>query len=150
MVRFHEALSEQSVYLRYAGTLKLSQRIAHDRLARRCDVDPAREVAIVAEVAGEDGVPEIGAVGRLTRGAGEDADLGLLVLDRYQHHGLGTELLTRLMEAGRTLGLRRITADILLGNGAMHHVCHKLGFEILNKDDVSSPLIRAVRVFSAA
>ena len=149
MVRFHQALSDESVYSRYAGTLALSQRIAHDRLARRCSIDPAREVALVAEVAGEAGAREIGGVGRLTR-SGDDADLGLLVLDRYQHEGVGTELLRRLVEAGRAAGLRRITADVLLSNGAMRHVCEKLGFVITDAGDVEGPMIRAVRVFDSA
>ena len=34
LIHFHEKLSEQSVYLRYFHALNLSQRIAHDRLAR--------------------------------------------------------------------------------------------------------------------
>ena len=32
MVKFHETLSEESVYHRYFSALKLSQRIAHERL----------------------------------------------------------------------------------------------------------------------
>ena len=49
MVKFHETLSEQSVYQRYFSVLKLSQRIAHERLTRICFNDYDREIALVAE-----------------------------------------------------------------------------------------------------
>ena len=49
MVRFHEKLSEDTVYLRYFQSLKLSQRIAHERLTRICFIDYDREMALVAD-----------------------------------------------------------------------------------------------------
>ena len=52
MVKFHETLSDRSVYLRYFYSLSLSSRVAHDRLVRICFVDYDREMAIVAESQG--------------------------------------------------------------------------------------------------
>ena len=49
MVKFHEGLSERSVYLRYFSPLKLQQRVAHSRLIRICFNDYDREIALVAE-----------------------------------------------------------------------------------------------------
>jgi len=49
MVRFHETLSERSVYLRYFHLLNLEQRITHERLTRICFIDYDREMALVAE-----------------------------------------------------------------------------------------------------
>ena len=49
MARFHQTLSEQSVYFRYLHLIGLSQRIAHERLTRVCFIDYAREMALVAE-----------------------------------------------------------------------------------------------------
>ena len=49
MVKFHETLSERSVYLRYFHLMNLSQRIAHERLTRICFIDYDREMALVAE-----------------------------------------------------------------------------------------------------
>ena len=37
------------VYLRYFQPLKLSQRMAHERLTRICFIDYDREMALVAE-----------------------------------------------------------------------------------------------------
>jgi acetyltransferase len=45
MVKFHETLSDRSIYYRYFHYMKLSQRIAHERLTRICFIDYDREVA---------------------------------------------------------------------------------------------------------
>ena len=68
MVRFHETLSEQSVYMRYFHMLGLTQRIAHERLTRICFIDYDREMALVAERQDpESGEREIMGVARLSR-----------------------------------------------------------------------------------
>src|SRR6202158_656829 len=50
MVKFHETLSDRSVYLRYFGSLSLKRRVAHERLIRICFGDYDRELALVAEI----------------------------------------------------------------------------------------------------
>ena len=49
LIKFHETLSDRSVYLRYLHPMLLSQRVAHERLSRICFVDYEREIAVVAE-----------------------------------------------------------------------------------------------------
>ncbi len=141
LVDFHHRLSEQSVYMRYASVAKLSQRVAHDRLARICFNDYDREIALVAE----DGDQLVG-VARLTKRFGTgDGEFAMLVSDDRQRRGLGTELLRRLVEIGEDEGLERITADILRENGAMQRVARKLDFEITS-DAIDDPMVRAVKV----
>jgi acetyltransferase len=103
MVKFHEALSERSVFLRYFQLSKLSQRVAHDRLRRICFLDYDREMAIVADHAlPGTGEHEILAIGRLSKLHGRStAEMALLVRDQYQRRGLGIELLRRLIQVGR-------------------------------------------------
>ena len=67
MVKFHETLSDRSVYLRYFYSLSLSSRVAHDRLVRICFVDYDREMAIVAEQRDTTGERRILGVGRLVK-----------------------------------------------------------------------------------
>src|ERR1019366_2981902 len=43
LVKFHEELSEQSVYFRYFEGINLSARTAHERLTRICFIDYDRE-----------------------------------------------------------------------------------------------------------
>ena len=130
MVQFHGTLSEDSVFYRYAGTLKLDARVAHERLARICFIDYDREMALVAERTSPGGaLPEIVAVARLTRlGGTRDAEFALLVSDAMQGRGLGRAMLERLFDVGRDWGLERIVAEILPGNGPMRRICKSLGF----------------------
>jgi acetyltransferase len=133
MVRFHESLSEQSVYMRYFHMLGLDQRTAHERLTRICFIDYDREMALVAEHTNpETREKEILGVARLSRrgGVAEEADFSVLIRDAFQRRGLGTLLVGQLLEIGRLEGLRRITADILLENYPMQHISQKLGFHL--------------------
>ncbi|TAK01781.1 MAG: GNAT family N-acetyltransferase [Candidatus Manganitrophaceae bacterium] len=168
MVRFHQTLSDQSVYLRYFQTLKLSQRTAHERLTRICFIDYDREMALVVErkdpkTAGRGDIGERSGVdphaspphrpppaedreilgaARLTKIYGtEEAEFAILISDRYQCQGLGTELLRRLIQIGRDEHLKKIRADILPDNTAMQRICKKLGFRLRHK--VGDPLVAA-------
>jgi len=130
MVKFHESLSERSIYLRYFRLLKLSQRIAHERLTRVCYIDYDREMALVVEhVDPATEERRILAVGRLTKIHGtRAAEFALLVTDAYQGQGIGTELLRRLIEVARDEGVAVITGDILPENTDMVSVCRRVGF----------------------
>jgi acetyltransferase len=132
IVKFHESLSEESVYYRYFSKLKLDQRVAHERLTRICFNDYDREIALVAERKdAASGQHEIIAVGRLSKARGlNEAEFALLISDRWQGQGLGTELLKRLVQVGRDEKLGRITAFILSENHAMHHLSKQAGFKL--------------------
>lgn len=139
ITQFHATLSEQSVYLRYFHLMKLSQRTAHERLTRICFIDYDREMALVADYKHpETGEHEILGVARLSKLHGtNEAEFAMLISDRCQHQGLGTELLQRLIQVGRDEQLQAITAEILAENSAMQRVCEKLGFQIHGTADPS-------------
>jgi len=144
MVKFHQTLSERSVYMRYFHVLNLSQRVEHDRLTRICFIDYDREMALVVDR--EDpaaGGHEILGVGRMTKTHGANqAEFALLVSDSCQRCGLGAELLRRLIEIARHEKLTRITADILSENREMQRLCEKLGFQLTRSMD--DPTVKAV------
>ena len=122
MVKFHETLSEESVYMRYFHMMNLTQRTAHERLTRICFIDYDREMALVAEHTDpETGEREIMGVSRLSRRGAvpDEAEFSVLVSDRFQRRGVGTLLVSRLLEVGRAEGLGRITAEILFDNRPM-------------------------------
>jgi len=132
MVAFHQTLSEESVYFRWLHLIKLSQRIAHERLAGVCALDYDREIALVAEHANpQTGDPEILGVGRLIKVPSDhSAKFALLITDAFQHKGVGTELLSRLIQIGRAEHLQRLTGYILGENLGMRDVCKHLGFQL--------------------
>jgi acetyltransferase len=140
MVKFHETLSEESVYNRYFSSLKLSQRVAHERLVRICFNDYDREIALVAELKVPKGEEKkILGVGRLSKQHGRtDAEFAVLVSDEWHRQGLGTELLRRLIEIGRNEKLSHIAGIILADNHAMQHICRKVGFKVIHNGDDNS------------
>jgi acetyltransferase len=142
LIGLHQALSERSVYMRYFQPLKLSQRTAHERLTRICFIDYDREMALVVERKKEDGTPEIIAIGRLAKLRGRnDAELAVLVDDRNQHLGMGTELYHRLIAVAREEKLDRVVSTILEENREMVAICQKLGFAL--QSDLEDGTVKA-------
>jgi acetyltransferase len=144
MVKFHETLSDRSVYLRYFYSLSLSSRVAHDRLVRICFVDYDREMAIVADCRdAKSGQHRILGVGRLVKAhAKNEGEVAVLVSDACQNQGLGMELFRRVIQIARDEKLSRVDAEILPDNFAMKKIASKLGFRSRMPDDSTS--IRAV------
>jgi acetyltransferase len=130
LVAFHGTLSDSSVYLRYFQIQKLDSRVAHERLIRKCCVDYDREIALVADrVNPQTAAHEILAVARLTRQLGrEEAELGVLVADRYQGSGLGRELVARLIQIARAEKIPSIVAHILPENAPMLALARRFHF----------------------
>jgi acetyltransferase len=143
IVQFHETLSEHSVYMRYFQSLQLSQRTAHERLTRICFIDYNRQIALVAErQQPETGAPEIIGVGRLVKlHATKTGEAAVIVSDEYQRHGIGSELLARLIRFGRDEKLERVVADILPNNRPMQKVCERLGMKL--RHDTEENVVKA-------
>ena len=143
LIQLHRALSERTVYMRYFQPLKLSQRTAHERLTRICFIDSDREMVLVAEQKREVGPTEIVGIGRLSklRGGSNEAELAVLVDDRYQGQGLGTELYRRLIDVARDEKLSRVVSTILAENREMRALCQKLGFRM--EADLEDGTVRA-------
>jgi acetyltransferase len=137
MVRFHETLSERSVYYRYFHLINLEQRTTHERLTRICFIDYDREMALVAERRNSaTGESEILGVGRMSKVFGTNqAEVAVLISDAWQGRGLGKELLARLLIVGADEKLDRLTADILPDNRDVQRLCEKLGFSMKHVPD---------------
>jgi RimJ/RimL family protein N-acetyltransferase len=127
IVDFHEDLSERSVYLRYLQFLKFEERISHERLARVCFNDYARELALVVEQE-----QRILGVGRMQRNPlrMEEAEVAFLVRDSAQGKGVGGCLVRRLLAAAEREGVRRLHAELLSDNGPMRHLLERAGFRL--------------------
>jgi acetyltransferase len=144
IAKFHETLSDRTVYLRYFHMEQLSTRVAHERLTRICFIDYAREMALVAvrknPATGED---EIIAVGRLSRIHGtQDAEVAALVTDQFQNQGLGSALVSRLIQIARDEKLEHIVMSILMENAGMRALANHYEFKLQVTSDMS--VVKAV------
>jgi acetyltransferase len=127
MIAFHKELSEHSVHMRYGNTSTLSFRTAHERLTRVCFIDYDREMALVAENV-DYGI--IG-VGRLIKDRARNAaEFALVVADKYQTQGLGSELLNRVLAIARQEGIESVYGFILPDNARMQSLARELGFAL--------------------
>ncbi len=142
-VKFHESLSAESVYMRYAHFMKLSQRVAHERLSRLCFIDYDNEMALIGDYQDpETGEHQLIGVGRLSKIFGKnEVEFSLLISDKFQRQGLGTELLRQLLYIGRAEKISRVTAEILANNQPMQRICERLGFSL--KRVLGEPMFRA-------
>jgi len=97
----------------------------HERLARVCFNDYARELALVVE---QD--DKILGVGRLQRNPlrMEEAEVAFLVRDSAQGQGIGKALVENIIEAAKAEGLTKLTAELLADNKPMRTLLEKNGF----------------------
>jgi acetyltransferase len=148
MVRFHESLSDHSVYLRYFAHLSLAQRTNHRRLAQVCVSDHQRNIVLVVVAEAKFGATaEIVAVGRLCKSpTNHDAEFAIVVADRWQRRGIGTVLLQTLVENARTEGLGRIFGTMLGENRTMRSLCERAGFQM--RLEGTGPELRAEMILS--
>jgi len=139
MVQFHTTLSERSVYLRYFCSLSLSTRVEHERLVRICFGSYDRGFALVADRKNpETGQHEVLGVGRFSAIKRAEAEAAVLVSDRWQGRGLGTELLASVARAAREEKFHRLSGEILRDNLATQAIFKKVGFRLRSMDDPSS------------
>jgi acetyltransferase len=142
LTKFHELLSERTVKLRYFAPMKLTARVAHERLVRVCHNDFDREMALVAEMYdAKTKEYSVMGVGRLSKTPGvPQAEFAVLISDLWQNQGLGTELLRKLIEVGKAEKLESISAEMMSENSEMQKVCRKLGFKMDTGKDVNDPV----------
>ncbi|HKH99492.1 MAG TPA: bifunctional acetate--CoA ligase family protein/GNAT family N-acetyltransferase [Candidatus Sulfotelmatobacter sp.] len=139
MVQFHTTLSERSVYLRYFCSLSLSARVEHERLVRICFGSYDRGFALVADRKNPDtGQHEVLGVGRFSAINRTEAEAAVLVSDRWQARGLGTELLAGVARVARQEKFRKLHGEILRDNLPTQAIFKKVGFKLHAMDDPSS------------
>jgi GNAT superfamily N-acetyltransferase len=120
--RLLEAVSADSLYSRFFGTLSLDRAAAS-----LADCARPGDVALVAQ-----GGPERAIVAHA--GAfrtGEDrAEAAFLVADGWQGRGLGSIMFSRLAKAARERGIATLVADVLPGNHPMLAVFQRAGHPV--------------------
>ena len=113
LMAMHRRLSAGTVRRRFFAMLpELDPKQAH----RFTHVDGQDRAAVVAV----NGAGDLVGVARYDRFPDtDDAEVAVVVQDSYQHHGLGTALLTELTSYARVHGIQRFVADVLMENSPM-------------------------------
>ena len=121
LVRFHGQLSDQTIRRRY---FNLHRELGPEEVARLTCVDGFNRAAYVVEHDGEIvGVGRYDRLEKLCRG-----EVAFVVADEFQHHGLGSMLLERLVDTAKQAGIGEFCASVLAENATMLAVFHGAGF----------------------
>ena len=133
---FVGSLSFETRYLRFMGAVKELSSQAIDRLTR---VAPGREAALVA-VGNRDRANRIVGVARYAINPdNESCDFAIVVADNWQRRGLGSRLLTLLVDTAAARGLKRIGGEVLAINRPMTAFVSAHGFNVtLSESDPRS------------
>lgn len=132
---FFDRLSAQSKHLLFLGGIA---QLRDADLERLCSPDERREAAFVAVAQ----APEADAHVGLCRYASsqipcEEAEIAVAVADAWQHKGLATLLLKRLIQHAREQGVRRLYSVDMATNHRMRSLARHIGFsERPDPDDV--------------
>jgi acetyltransferase len=147
MVKFHEGLSDRTVYLRYLHPIKLIERVEHERLGRVCHCDYDRRIVLVAEQTdsrtGE--VRIVGAAGISKMHLSNTARISVLVSDIFPGHGLGHELMHQVISVAKNEKLDSVEAIIAPDNQVMHHIIKEHDFTLSPTAD--GKMVQAVLTF---
>lgn len=146
LVLFHKELSEESVRQRFFGFMALEKRVAHERLVQVCHCDYNQEISLVAEVL-DPQIQEKRIIGvlRLYRLFGtKEAELKLIIADRFQHLGLGKKMLQEGLLVAKKESFHAVYVHILEDNKGMIHLCQAQGFQKLNSESAREKVISMV------
>ncbi|MFH1836056.1 MAG: acetate--CoA ligase alpha subunit [Methanobacteriota archaeon] len=123
-----ESLTEKTVRFRFFHPIK---EMTHEMLVRYCHNDYDRELAIVAENDGR-----IMGVSRLMLDPGEKtAEFAVVVTDSWQNKGLGSKLVSKMIEIALMKDLTKVYATVIKENTVMTHLAKKLGFKVEDSED---------------
>ncbi|WP_431281259.1 GNAT family N-acetyltransferase [Humitalea sp. 24SJ18S-53] len=114
-------LKAEDVRWRFFTPLK---ELPPEQIARMTQVDYDREMAFVAV----DAAARTVGVSRLIRTPDGDAEFAVVVDPDWKGRGLGRALMQRIIDWGRSVGVRRIVGQVLADNAPMLGFVRALGF----------------------
>ena len=124
---FVDGLSASTGYQR----LMSARRPSVEELRRFTDIDPERELALIATTLVKGRERQIG-VARYVKeeSSPSDAEFAIVLSDDWQGRGLGTKLLVSLLVAAKSHGVRRLVGTTMSENRGMLELARKLGFRL--------------------
>jgi acetyltransferase len=137
---FVRNLSEQSRYFRFMNSV---QELSQSMLVRFTQIDYSREMALIAVTEELGKEVEIGVARYATNPDGESCEFALAISDSMHGKGLGQKLMTAMMDAARSKGLKVIEGEVLRNNSDMLQLMDRLGFIVSNSPEDDN--IKSVR-----
>jgi GNAT superfamily N-acetyltransferase len=144
--RFIEGLSPQSRRFRFLEAM----RSPSDALLKQLTaIDPATDAAYVAVLGSGDAECEIGVARFSARPDGDDCEFAVTVSDEWQHKGLGSALMKRLIETARTRGIESMHSSDAADNEAMRKFADHLNFKHMRDPDDAKQVLYSIDLRTA-
>ncbi|PKO25853.1 MAG: GNAT family N-acetyltransferase [Betaproteobacteria bacterium HGW-Betaproteobacteria-8] len=139
---FVRNLSEESRYFRFMNSV---QELSESMLVRFTQIDYSREMALLAVTEEQGQEIELGVTRFAINPDGDSCDFALVIADSMRGKGLGYKLMTALMDAARSKGLKVMEGEVLKNNASMLKLMKRLNFSIeANPEDDSVKKVNKV------
>jgi len=127
-----KSFSQETIRYRFFRIIKDTP---HEMRTRYCNIDYDREMGIVAEIE-EEGKKRFLGVTRIIvdPSKNREAEFALVVGDKWQRLGLGSELLDYTFEIGQDKNIKKIYGLVLKDNTPMISLCKEKGFKFSDGD----------------
>ena len=136
---FFRGLDDQSLYLRFHGT----RRVTPDILDGLLDPDWSVRGALIGVMRGDDGDEEVVAVASYARLRDPlVAEAAFAVATELQGLGVGTRLVEQLAQAAAQEGVETFVADVMADNDAMLQVFADTGYDVERTFESGEILVR--------
>ena len=139
--RFIEGLSPQSRHFRFLEAMKSPSEALLKQLTA---IDPSTDAAYVAVIGAGTEEREIGAARFSARPDGKDCEFAVTVSDEWQHKGLATLLMRRLIDVARSRGIESMHSSDAADNDSMRRFADHLGFQHQRDPDDARQVLYSV------
>ncbi|WP_250509753.1 bifunctional acetate--CoA ligase family protein/GNAT family N-acetyltransferase [Caballeronia sp. GACF4] len=132
---FVSANTAEDLRLRFFGAVR---SFDHSQLARMTQIDYDREMALIVTRSIAEGATEtLGVARAISDPDNETAEFAVAARSDMKGKGLGSLLLTRIIDYARERGTRWLVGEALRENTGMIALARKAGFELIRTEDPS-------------
>jgi len=124
----HEFLNKtdpQDIYFRF---FRAANNFSHHFLARFTQIDYDREMAFIAKTT-DDKLETLGVIRAVCDADNNEAEIAIIVRTDMHGHGIGSNLMEKIINYCRARGTKRLTGQVLPENQAMLHLVRKFNFK---------------------
>lgn len=130
---FVAANTAEDLRLRFFGAVR---SFDHSQLARMTQIDYDREMALIACRPDSTGATEtLGVVRAIADPDNETAEFAVAARSDMKGHGLGSLLLSRIIDYSRSRGTRWLVGEALRENTPMIELARRAGFQVTSTED---------------